>query len=115
MDTVSTEPEEIICGDPQIVKMDDIYVMFFFRYRENESAYNTFACSRDLIHWTIWDGRPLIEPEYEWENLHAHKTWFVRWNGKNYHFYCACNHKNERFIALAMSDQERDKKGDDRK
>lgn len=53
VDTVSEEAEELICGDPQIVKMDDVYVMFFFRYRKNEAAYNTFACSRDLMNWTI--------------------------------------------------------------
>ena len=62
--------------------------MLFFRYRDGEPAFNTFACSRDLINWTHWNGEPLIKSEYEWENVHAHKTWFVRSNEINYHFYC---------------------------
>lgn len=106
IDVRKADPRNHICGDPQIVWIDDIYVMFFFRYCEGEPAYNTFACSRDLINWTIWDGQPLIESEYEWEKSHAHKTWFVHYNGINYHFYCAVNHdSNERFIALAVSEQ----------
>ncbi len=93
-----------IFGDPQILLLDDIYVMFFFRYETGKSAYNSFACSRDLIHWKVWDGEPLIKSEYEWEDAGAHKTWFVRRNGVNYHFYCAINSKKERFIALAVSE-----------
>ena len=78
--------------------------MLFFRCRDGEPAFNTFACSRDLVNWTHWNGEPLIKSEYEWENIHALKTWFVRSNEKNYHFYCAVNDKNERFIALATSE-----------
>ena len=52
-------------------------------------------------------GEPLIKNEYEWENVHAHKTWFVRSNETNCHFLCAVNDKNERFIALATSEWNR--------
>ena len=104
IDLITSDPRGRICGDPQIIRIDDIYVMLFFRYRDGEPAFNTFACSRDLINWTHWNGEPLIKSEYEWENLHAHKTWFVRSNEINYHFYCAVNDKNERFIALATSE-----------
>ncbi len=100
IDTVSNDAKGRIEGDPQIVKIDDIYVMFFFRAKQDESAYNTFACSRDLMNWKIWDGEPLIKSEYEWENQHAHKTWFLHNNGVNYHFYCACNDKGERECKL---------------
>ena len=103
LDLVSDDPDGIITGDPQIVRIDDIYVMLFFRFRRGAPAYNTFAASRDLVNWTIWDGEPLIKSEYEWENRHAHKSWFLRHEGKNYHFYCAVNDKYERFIALATS------------
>ncbi len=103
LDLVSDDPEGIITGDPQIVRIDDIYVMFFFRFRRGAPAYNTFAASRDLVNWTVWDGEPLVKSEYEWENKHAHKSWFLRHEGKNYHFYCAVNDKHERFIALATS------------
>ena len=77
--------------------------MFFFRSRRGEGAFNTFAASRDLVHWNIWRGTPLIRCEYPREDVHAHKTWFLRQGGRNYHFYCACNSRNERFIALATS------------
>ncbi len=103
LDVITDDPDGIISGDPQIVKMGDLYVMLFFRYRKGEGAYNTFAVSRDLVTWRVWESTPLIFPEKEWENVHAHKTWFLRHNGKNYHFYCAVNDKRERFIALATS------------
>ena len=60
--------------------------------------------SRDLVNWTVWDGEPLVKSEQPWEDVYAHKTWFVRHNGRNYHYYCAVNSQNERFIALATSE-----------
>lgn len=105
LDLVSNDPEGVITGDPQIVQMDDLYVMLFFRYRLGEQPYNTFACSRNLIDWTVWDGEPLVKSEYPWESNGAHKTWFIRHNDRNYHFYCAADvGSQERFIALAVSD-----------
>lgn len=91
-----------INGDPQILKIDDIYVMVYFILQDGK-AFNTFACSYDLVHWTKWKGAPLIESEYEWENLYAHKPWIVVDKGVVYHYYCACNDKGERFIAVATS------------
>ena len=102
IDLCAADPRIKIAGDPQIILIDDIYVMFFFVY-DRKTAYNTFACSRDLINWKIRQGEPLVKPEYEWENRYAHKTWFLRENGVNYHFYCAVNDQKERFIALATS------------
>jgi len=103
IDLVSGDPKGYITGDPQVILIDDIYVMLFFRYQGDKGAYDTFACSRDLEHWTVWEGEPLIKSEYEWENVFAHKPYFIRHNGKNYHFYCAVNDKNERFIAVAVN------------
>ncbi len=95
-----------ISGDPQIVKIGDIYVMFYFRaIAKGGGAYNTFACSYDLVNWTVWDGEPLVKIEEEWENVYAHKNWVVKENGVVYHFYCAVNDKGERFIALATSEK----------
>ena len=105
IDMITNDPNGLITGDPQILLIGDIYVMFFFRLENGKPAYDTFACSRDLIHWNIWDGKPLIEPEYDWENIHAHKPWIVRKNGITYHFYCAVNSNNERYIAVAASKQ----------
>ncbi len=104
LDMKEIDPNTRITGDPQIVCIGDIYVMFFFHFTAGKGAYNTFACSRDLINWKVWDGTPLVEPTEPWENVHAHKSWFVRHNGVNYHFYCAVNDNNERFIAVATSE-----------
>lgn len=104
LDMKKSDPNTLITGDPQIVCLDDVYVMFFFHLTQGKGAYNTFACSRDLIRWTVWDGEPLVAPTESWEDVHAHKTWFVRHNGVNYHYYCAVNSHNERFIALATSE-----------
>lgn len=93
-----------INGDPQIVVIDDYYVMLYFIYDvKNRKAYNTFAVSADLVDWTKWEGKHLIESEYDFENVFAHKQWVVKKDGIVYHYYCAVNDKNERFIALATS------------
>ena len=64
-----------------------------------------FSCysSKDLVNWKAWKGEPLIKSECEWENRHAHKSCVIKENGVVYHYYCAVNDKNERFIALATS------------
>jgi predicted GH43/DUF377 family glycosyl hydrolase len=104
IDDVTDCPDARISGDPQIVKVDDVYVMFYFRYDAGKPAYNTFACSYDLVRWTKWAGTPLVRSELEWENVHAHKSWVIRHAGVTYHYYCAVNSKKERFIAVATSE-----------
>ena len=94
----------MINGDPQIIMVDGYYVMLYFVYDREVGAYNTFAVSEDLIHWTKWDGEPLVKSEYDWESMYAHKQWVIKENGIVYHYYCAVNEK-ERFIALATSKQ----------
>lgn len=98
----SEEQSIQINGDPQVVKIGNIYVMVYFIYQDGK-AFNTFACSYDLVHWTKWNGIPLIESEYGWENVYAHKPWIVVDKGIVYHYYCVVNDKGERFIALATS------------
>lgn len=110
IDETKTIDNLLISGDPQIVKIDGYYVMFFFRSIENGGAYNTFAVSRNLVDWTVWEGEPLIKPEFEWENVFAHKSCVVKHNGVVYHYYCAVNDKGERFIALATSENCADSK-----
>jgi len=95
-----------ITGDPQIQKIGDLYVMFYFRAFTREKpylAYNCFACSRDLIHWYDWEGEDLIYPTEDYDCVYAHKSWVVRWDGVTYHFYCACDDRNHRGIAVATS------------
>jgi hypothetical protein len=91
-----------ITGDPQIAKIGDLWVMFYFGAFWRPGAFDTFACSYDLVHWTKWDGPDLISSSETWDKTFAHKPWLVCWNGIVYHFYCAVGQKG-RVIALAAS------------
>ena len=91
-----------ISGDPQIVKMGDVWTMFYFGAGWKPRAFDTFACSYDLVHWTKWDGANLVEPSAPFDKTYAHKPWVVKWNGVVYHFYCAVGNQG-RCIALATS------------
>jgi predicted GH43/DUF377 family glycosyl hydrolase len=91
-----------ISGDPQIVKMGDVWVMFYYGAGWQPQAFNTFAASCDLVHWTKWDGAPLVAPSEPFDKTYAHKPWVVKWNGVVYHFYCAVGTRG-RCIAVATS------------
>jgi predicted GH43/DUF377 family glycosyl hydrolase len=95
-----------ISGDPQIAKIGDVWVMFYFgcRWKQDvKGAFDSFACSYDLVHWTKWEGDPQVAPTESWEGGRvAHKPWVVKHNGIVYHFYGTGNGTN-RCIALATS------------
>jgi predicted GH43/DUF377 family glycosyl hydrolase len=91
-----------ICGDAQIAKMGDIYVLFYFGAFWKPGAFERFACSYDLVHWTEWDGDDLIAPSKDFDATYAHKPWVIKWKGTVYHFYTAVG-KSGRVIALATS------------
>lgn len=106
-----------ISGDPQIVRMHDpdVWVMFYFgafwqppskepaaSRRDDTKAFDTFACSHDLVHWTKWPGPHLIAPSEPYDATFAHKPWVLKHDGVVYHFYCAVGDQG-RHIALATS------------
>ena len=91
-----------ISGDPQIVKIGDVWVMFYFGAGWQPKAFDTFACSYDLVHWTKWIGPNLIEPSEPFDRTYAHKPWVLKYKGVVYHFYCAVGDQG-RVIALATS------------
>lgn len=94
-----------ISGDPMIRKIGNLWVMFYFGYKwlpGMVGAFDTFACSRDLLHWTKWTGKPLVQPSEPWDKEHAHKPWVIKHEGVVYHFYCAVG-ESGRGLALATS------------
>jgi len=99
----SAKGRSAITGDPQVVRMDDVWVMFYFGAGWKKAAFDTFAVSRDLVHWTQWKGANLIEPSEPWDNIFAHKPWLLKHDGVVYHFYCAVSKEHGREIALATS------------
>jgi len=91
-----------ISGDPQIVKIGDLWVMFYFGAGWQPRAFDTFACSYDLVHWTQWTGPNLVQPSEPYDQTYAHKPWVLKDHGIVYHFYCAVGTAG-RVIALATS------------
>ena len=91
-----------ICGDAQIAKYNDVYVMFYFGAFWKPGAFERFACSYDLVNWTDWTGPDLIASSESYDEKYAHKPWVIKWNGIVYHFYNAVGDQG-RVIALATS------------
>ena len=91
-----------ISGDPQVVKIGDLWVMFYFGAGWRPAAFDTFACSSDLVNWTKWTGPDLVQPSEPWDQRYAHKPWIVKHDGVVYHFYCAVGDQG-RVIGLATS------------
>ena len=94
-----------ITGDPVFQKIGDLWVMFYFGafWEGRKDAFNRFACSYDLVHWTDWQGADLINSTEEYDKKFAHKSFVVRHEGVTYHFYCGVNDKDQRGIAVATS------------
>lgn len=90
-------------GDPMLQRIGDVWVLFYYCCgRTCKGAFDTFACSRDLVHWTKWQGKSLVMPSEPWDRTHAHKPWVIKHDGVVYHFYCAVGDKG-RALALATS------------
>ena len=95
-----------ITGDGVVQRINGVWVMFYFgAFWENKpkEAFNRFAASYDLVHWTDWDGEDLIKSSEPFDAKYAHKPFVVKWKGVVYHFYCAVDAKDNRGIAVATS------------
>jgi len=98
--------ENGICGDAQITKIGDVYVMFYFGAFWKTGGFERFATSYDLINWTDWTGEDLVAPSEDYDETYAHKPWVINWDGVVYHFYNAVGSEG-RVIALATSRDKR--------
>ncbi len=58
---------------------------------DGKHAQGLLAVSEDLLRWTTLD-KPLLPhgSPGELDEIHAHKSSVVMWNGTLYHYYCAC-------------------------
>lgn len=94
-----------ITGDAVIQRMDNMWVMFYFGafWKNRPTAFNRFACSYDLVHWSDWNGADLINSTEDYDGRFAHKSFVVKYKGVVYHYYCAVNPQDQRGIAVATS------------
>lgn len=94
-----------ITADPVLQKMGNLWIMFYYGafWEGRKDAFNRFACSYDLVHWTDWNGGDLIHTSEPFDAKYAHKSFVVKYNGVVYHFYCAVDNKDHRGIAVATS------------
>lgn len=102
-----------ISGDPQVTRINGVWVMFYFGAFWKPKAFDTFAASHDLVHWTQWTGPDLVAPSEPWDDTFAHKPWLIKHHGVVYHFYCAVGDQG-RVIALATSKDVRAQPADGR-
>ena len=92
-----------ISGDPQIVRIGDLWVMFYFGACLEAAPPSTPSPAR-----TTWCTGPsgtaphLIAPSEPCDKTFAHKPWLLKHDGVVYHFYCAVGTEG-RVIALATS------------
>jgi len=91
-----------ISGDPQITRIGDIYVMFYFGAFYKPGAFDTFAASYDLVNWAKWEGPDLVVSSEPFDSTYAHKPWVIKHNDVVYHYYCAVGDQG-RVIALSTS------------
>lgn len=94
-----------ITGDPMIQKINGTWVMFYFGafWKDRTGAFNRFAASQDLIHWTDWKGDNLIESSAGFDKQYAHKSFVLKHKDTVYHYYCAVDSAGNRGIAVATS------------
>lgn len=102
-DSPVIDHETGISGDAFITKIDEIWVMFYFGAFWKPGAFDRFACSYNLLNWTVWKGEDLISPSESFDSRYAHKPFVIKDNGIVYHFYCAVDNNGNRGIALATS------------
>lgn len=76
-------------SDPCIRHDGERWLNFGFGY-DGVHAQGLLAASRDLLHWDILR-QPLLAHggAGDLDEIHAHKSSIVVWNGTLYHFYCA--------------------------
>lgn len=92
LETVEESFYSQFISDPCIKHDGQQWVNFAFGF-DGRHAQGALAVSDDLHNWRIAK-QPLITygEQGELDEIHAHKSSVIYWNGVLYHFYCACRH-----------------------
>jgi predicted GH43/DUF377 family glycosyl hydrolase len=107
--------DELFASDPCVLRVGDVWAMFYYGNGSDGHARDGVAFSRDLLHWEK-TGEALIDvgPAGSIDAQHAHKPSMFYRAGKLYHYYCAVapavnrrmgeiEHDEIRGIAVAIS------------
>ncbi|GAA3289841.1 hypothetical protein GCM10020295_02710 [Streptomyces cinereospinus] len=94
-----------LIGDPQVVRMGELWVMFFWSTIDHtpNGRFDSFACSYDLVNWTPWRGPKLTSSTRPWDFHQATKPWVIKHDGVVHHFYNAQSTTGAQSIGLATS------------
>src|SRR5215831_6752775 len=59
-----------ITGDAVLQRKGKLWIMFYYGafWEGRKDAFNRFACSYDLVHWTDWNGDDLIRSSEPWDS-----------------------------------------------
>lgn len=90
--------------DPDVVKIGDTWVMFYFTDTPDDGIVDSFAVSNDMVHWQK-SHIPLLNTNSTYNESCSHKANVIKYNGVVYHFYCAVGQEG-RVIALSTSEQD---------
>ena len=82
--------DDRFCSDPCVLRMGDVWAMFFFTLSTDGYARESVAFSEDLLHWEK-SGEILLDvgPAGAIDSRYAHKPGVVSDGTRLYHFYCA--------------------------
>jgi len=82
--------DDRFASDPCVLRMGDVWAMFYFGLCSDGHARDSVAFSRDLLHWAK-TGEVLIDVGMpgDIDSRHAHKPSLFYADGTLFHYYCA--------------------------
>lgn len=84
------DADALFASDPCVLRVDDLWVMFYFGLDSASIGRDTFAVSSDLLRWEK-SGIVLLDvgPSGSVDDRHAHKPAMLWCDGWLEHYYCA--------------------------
>lgn len=72
-------------------------------WKDHPVAFDRFAWSYDLVHWTEGTGDDLLKSSKPYDEQFAHNSFVVKYKEVVFYFYCTLRKENQRGIAVATS------------